>query len=96
MRLNPRIAIPHLTTLLRTAFDPTVQQATKYLTPTLIARVTRRFKHRARDRRQEFVVTVGEPNYREREFIRDCRRAGESFPVKRVILKHARPKPRGR
>jgi len=40
-----------------------------------------------RDTRTTVVVTFGRPNYLEREFIRQCKKAGESFPVKKIQLK---------
>lgn len=36
----------------------------------------------------EIRLTIGKPNYAEREFIKDCKKAGEPFPVERVQLMH--------
>lgn len=33
------------------------------------------------------VLTIGKPNYEQREFIGKCKKAGEPFPVKKVQLK---------
>jgi len=33
------------------------------------------------------VLTIGRPNYAEREFIKLCKKAGEPFPVKKMQLK---------
>jgi len=33
------------------------------------------------------ILTVGKPNYAEREFIAVCKKAGEKFPLKKVVLK---------
>jgi hypothetical protein len=68
-------------------------QTTKYLSPNEVIRATRRHKPSARARRIEAVLTVGAPNYRERQFIKACLRAGEPFPIKRIQL---RPWPRKR
>lgn len=64
------------------------RMATQFLSPTLVVRATRRGKHSARDKRHEFVLTLGQPNYRERDFIRACKRAGEPLPVKKIQLKY--------
>ncbi len=65
-------------------------KATKYISPTQVLRVTRRRYLRGRGtfaRDLEMVVHYGKPNYAEREFIQSCRKAGESFPVKKIQLK---------
>jgi len=43
--------------------------------------------HDMRSSRVEIVFTAGSPNYEERLFIRQCVKAGEQFPVKKVQLK---------
>lgn len=68
-----------------------VTQATKYLSPTLVVRATRR-RYAGRILRGarvpiEVTLTAGRPNYRERAFIRSARRAGEVFPVRRIQLR---------
>lgn len=40
------------------------------------------------DTRINVVVTVGAPNYAGREFIKACKKAGETFPVKKIQLKY--------
>lgn len=74
--------------------------AIKYLEPGLVVKATRptvRVKKRSpkklngtdkRDRRIGVVVTIGEPNWEAREFVKKCRRAGEPFPVKRIQLRY--------
>lgn len=42
---------------------------------------------------KEIILTIGKPNHSERKFIKDCKKAGEPFPVKGVILKFP-PQPR--
>lgn len=74
--------------------------ATKYLSEKLIVRATRKlFKSEGRQIRKsstvEIVLTIGQPNYLERDFIKDCRKAKEPFPVKNVVLKFP-PKPKKR
>jgi len=65
---------------------PEYRKGTKYLSSELTVKATRRHKLDKRDKNQEFVVTVGRPNYAEREFIKKCKKAGEPFPVKKVQL----------
>ena len=63
--------------------------ATKYISPKLIIRATRKRYRSKIDLRQPFEVmlTMGKPNYAEREFIQECKRSGVSFPVKKIRLK---------
>lgn len=79
-------------------------RATKYLDENLVVRATRQMhgvkagtgrKVSARDARAGFIITVGAPNYRERLFIKACRKAGEPFPVKKIQFQ-AVPVPRAR
>lgn len=74
---------------------PGVKRAAVYLTPKLVVSICRRFKPRARDTRQDFVVKVGVPNYLEVRFIKALQKAKEPFPVKKVQLKFW-PKKRAR
>lgn len=67
--------------------DNRLRQAVAYLGPTFLVRATRQRKPDGRDRRETFLVSVGSPNYYERRFIAQCRKAGEPFPVKKVQLK---------
>ncbi|MDD5354935.1 MAG: hypothetical protein PHY56_00100 [Candidatus Omnitrophica bacterium] len=64
-------------------------KATKYVTRDYTIKVKRKcFKGRVYHRGPlELHVTVGRPNYAERKFIKDCIKAGESFPVKKIQLK---------
>lgn len=65
-------------------------KATKYLAPNHIVRATRKnYKHKENPKGTtiEIILTIGRPNYAEREFVKKCRRAGEPFPVKGVQLR---------
>lgn len=64
-------------------------KATKYLSEKDVVRATRRTFHGKIVSRSniEITLTLGRPNFAEREFIRACKRSGEPFPVKRVQLK---------
>jgi len=72
------------------------KKATAYLSPRLTVKATRvSFDGRidGRDRRADIRLTIGTPNFDERHFIKAAVRAGESFPVKKVVTK---PFPRKR
>jgi hypothetical protein len=69
-----------------------VRKGTKYLSPTLVVKATMR-KSTRNTPKQEILVTIGGPNYREREFIKAARQAGEPFPISQVQV---RPWPRQR
>lgn len=60
---------------------------TMIVSPKHIVRATWRFKPNARNKREEMVVTIGAPNYDEREFINKCKKAGEPFPIKKIQYK---------
>ena len=64
-------------------------KATEYVNPTLICRATRKRSGKKIDHRHniEIILTVGKPNYVERDFIRKCKKAGEPFPLKKIQLK---------
>lgn len=68
-------------------FNPNVRQAVSVRNPNLTVKVTRQRKPDRRTRSETFIVTIGKPAYREREFIKLCQRAGERFPVSKVQLK---------
>lgn len=65
-------------------------RATKYFAPNHIIRATRKsydFRGGPKDTTVEIVLTIGKPNYAEREFVKKCKKAGEPFPVKKVQLR---------
>lgn len=69
-----------------------VIKATKYISPNLIVRAVRKtYKSSGKkpDMRMniEMTLTVGKPNYVEREFVALCKKAKEPFPVKKIQLK---------
>lgn len=80
-----------------------VHTATKLLSPTLVVRGTKVSYQRRAPRRgarsYTYTVTIGAPNYDTRAYIKVCKRAGESFPVKKIWLRTypvLKPKPRAR
>ena len=74
-----------------------VIRATEYISEKFIARAvkkTYRFNGRNPNREGniQITLTLGKPNFLEREFIKLCKEAKEPFPVKRVQLKEYNPK----
>lgn len=61
--------------------------ATKYLSDKLVVRATWRTPPSGRHTREEVVVTFGVPNYRERDFVAACKKAGDPLPVRKVQLR---------
>ena len=41
-----------------------------------------------RSRTTEILFTIGSPNYLERKFIKDCKKAKEPFPIKKIQIKY--------
>ena len=63
-------------------------KAVKYLAPNHIVRATRKtFRGKIYQGNIEIILTIGHPNYIERDFVRDCKKAGEPFPVKKIQFK---------
>lgn len=68
-------------------------KAVKYVSPKSIIRAVRKtYKYNGRkinkELKMEVNLTIGHPNYREREFVRLCQQAKEPFPVKKIQLKY--------
>lgn len=77
-------------TLLRTD----ARQSTKYLSDKDVIRASRVVYTNRKNGKKSFnvykneiVLTMGKPNFAEREFIKKCKKAGEKFPVRKIQLK---------
>lgn len=70
--------------------DDGVIKATKYISPSLIVRLVRRtYGDKINNRGNiEVSLTIGKPNFLEREFVKKCIAAKDPFPVKKIQLKH--------
>jgi hypothetical protein len=66
-----------------------VVKATKYVSPKLIIRAVRkRYKGKILGNQNvQITLTIGKPNFLERKFIKDCIKAKEPFPVKKLQIK---------
>lgn len=69
-------------------------KAVKYISPTLVVRAVRKRYNKKiiKDGNIEITLTIGKPNYLEREFISDCRKSGEPFSVKKIQVKEYNPR----
>lgn len=79
----------HVDQVVRALVDADAHTATKYVSPTAIVRATRQLVRGKVPQTGNLAITltVGKPNYAERKFIKQCRKAGEPLPVKKVQLK---------
>lgn len=62
------------------------KKATCYVSEQMVVKATWRHKPKARNTREECVVTFGAPNFLERRFIKLAKQAKEPFPVRKVLL----------
>lgn len=63
-------------------------KATKYVTTKLIVRAVRTaYGKKIKTGNIEITLTIGKPNYIEREFIKSCQKSSEPFPIKKIQLK---------
>lgn len=88
MKTQPKVSRTSILNAVEAVLSfPNVRSAVVVQHPRLTVKLTRRFKYDGRNSRHDFVLTIGAPNYREREFIKQCQKAGEPFPVRKVQLK---------
>lgn len=62
------------------------KQAVKYVSSRHIVKATLQGKRDGRRHSTTILVTIGTPNYKERNFVRKALQAGEPFPVKKIQL----------
>jgi len=63
------------------------RKATKYFSDKLIVRAVRRtYGGKITKGNAEITLTIGKPNYKEREFIKLAKKAGEKFPIKNIQI----------
>jgi len=68
--------------------DVALRRATIYRSAKFTLKLSRQRRNDRRDRSETMLFTYGNPNYRERRFIKKCLAAGEPFPVKKVQLQY--------
>lgn len=79
--------------LVETLISENAVKATYYISPKEIIRAVRtRYggKNKKIDKKSniEISLTIGKPNYLEREFIEKCKEAKEPFPIKKIQIKY--------
>lgn len=86
----------NITTVINAVLIANAHRAVKYVSEKEIIRATRRLAHGKvpNGKNIEVVLTIGRPNYSEREFIKKCKRAGEPFPIRKVRLQYPSKKRR--
>lgn len=64
-------------------------RATKYFSDKMVVSATRqRFGGKVLHGKNAVIIfKVGKPNFKEREFIKLCKKAGEPFPIKKIQIK---------
>ena len=90
--MNPRYDVSAATIgkVVRTLLERNARKATAFISPTLTVKASRVLFNKkiyGSERRADIVLTIGEPNYAERRFIQQCKKAGEPLPVKKIQLK---------
>jgi len=64
-----------------------VRRATAFISAKQIVRATAQYRIDGRCSRATILLTIGQPNFVERRFIRLAKKAGEPFPIKKIQLK---------
>lgn len=73
-----------------------VIKATKFVSPTHVIRAVRK-TYKSDNRKPskaeniQIILTIGKPNYIERDFIALCKKAKSTFPLKHIQLKNVNP-----
>lgn len=69
------------------------RKATKYFSETQVVRATRKLYGGKISRgNTEIVFMVGRPNWQERQFIKQAKKAGDTFPIKKTQIVWYKPK----
>lgn len=67
------------------------RKATAYIAPNKVVKLTRRHAPGRESLNVTMVLTWGRPNFAERKFLRECVRAKERFPVRKIQVKEFGP-----
>lgn len=85
--------------VIETLISQNAQKATQFINEKLIIRATRKtYKNSTLTKKTtrkfsrkgdniEITLTIGKPNWAEKEFIKKCIKANEPFPIKKIQLK---------
>lgn len=79
----------HIESVVMALIHNEARMATKFVGPKEIVRATRVLIGKKIDKRNNIDIrlVIGRPNYSERKFVKDCQKANEKFPVKKIQLR---------
>jgi len=78
----------NINNIISTLINEKALKATQYISPKKIIRAVRtRSGNKLMAGNIQITLTIGEPNYLEREFIKACKKSNEPFPIKKIQLK---------
>ena len=63
------------------------RSATKFLSPDMRVTATSSYPHDGRMKTDYCLLTIGKPNYAQRQFVKNCKISGEPFPVRKIQIK---------
>lgn len=68
------------------------RKTVKYVSPVLVVRAVRKTygKKILKRHNTEIILTIGKPNFLEREFIKTAKKVGEKFPIKKIQIKYTK------
>jgi hypothetical protein len=81
-----KIARKDLLVMMEIMVEGWAKSVTKYYTDRLIVRMVRKTFKGCCIENSEILVTIGIPNYKEREFIKKCKKLKEPLPVKKLQI----------
>lgn len=89
-QLLKTLAAPYVEVFRVLMSDENIIKATKFISPSLVIRLVRRTYDKKVNKHGniEVSLTIGKPNYLEREFVADCKKAKVPFPVRNIQVKY--------
>lgn len=84
--------IKYVERVVQSILEGGVVKATKFVSPRLIVRATRTKNSFGKRENIEMTLTIGRPNFAEREYIKESIKAKEKFPLEGVVIKIYNPK----
>ncbi len=82
-----KTARSHVARVIEVLLTTGAHRATKYAGAGHVIRATRILQRGKIPGDVRLVLSIDQPNYVERQFIKRCKRAGELFPVRKIQLK---------
>lgn len=82
--INPKTVTDAMRSVTGALLESESRRVTKYLAPNYVIKAVRLFPVDRRHKRETFVVTMGSPNYRERQAIKAALLVGDKFPIHRI------------